>query len=189
MSKKIRNLRVVRDTPFAPGPIEEVIIQGSAGGGFGATGPTGATGATGTSGSNLQAPIITGIDSHNGIVYFDNPSGMQVEVWKYVRKTRGVHSGINTYPNRQGKRFRPYRQLPNGATSYTVQNRWINPISKVGPKANRRNYFKLAARDPITGDRGPLTAVTISTAVNFEYNVTGFRTAIRIILHPHNATF
>tara|TARA_R100001244_G_scaffold25113_2_gene25452 strand:+ start:107178 stop:107744 length:567 start_codon:yes stop_codon:yes gene_type:complete len=186
MSNKIRNLQIVRDEPFVNGPIERVIIQGVDGGGFGATGPTGPTGADGVSGGGLLPPVIIGINGTTGIVYFDNPAGLQVEIYKFIKKARGVHSSRGTvYSDRKGKRYRPLRQLANGSTSWTVEDRWINPISRVGSNTNLRNYFKLGVRDPDTGERSPLTTITIATAVNFEYVAAGIRESIRILLHPH----
>ena len=145
------------------GPQGNAGSQGSAGP-QGAIGPQGPAGPAGPSGdSALQAPIITRIDSKTGIVHFRNPSGMQVEVYKYTRKRAGTHSHKapkGPYANRIGKRYKPIRQLPNGATNYTVQARWINaPFN-----TRRRNYFKLGVRNPSTGERSDLSIFTILTA-------------------------
>lgn len=182
MSDKIRNLQVIGSDSFVRGPIEKVVLQGA--GGFGATG---ATGATGTTGGSLLPPVVTGIDGTTGIVYFDNPSGMQVEIWKFVKKKRGSHTArVIIYDDRKGKRYRPLRQLANGANSWTVEDRWINPIAHpLSPSVNKRNYFKLGVRDPDTGERSVLSSITIATAVNFEYVAAGLREPIRILIHPH----
>jgi hypothetical protein len=145
-------------------------VQGPAGA-VGATGPQGPAGADGT--VALQAPIITSVDTKNGIVYFSNPAGMQVEVYRYVRKKAGAHSNKapkGPYTARIGKRYLPYRQLPNGATSFTVQARWIKGGLPNLRASNRRNYFKLGSRNPSTGDRGDLSIMTITSAVKNETN-------------------
>ena len=192
---RIRNFRVIRSDPFVDGPIEDVIIStAGGGGGFGATGPTGSTGPTGadgTSGGGLLPPVIAGIEGSTGTVFFENPSGLQIEVWKYTRRRRSTHAAAalpsapaQPYSDRKGKRFKPLRLLANGALSYVVEDRWINPIVKVGAKRDYRNYFRFGVRDPATGDRSPLTSTVVATAVNFEFAAPGI-SGLRIFIHPH----
>lgn len=175
---RIRNFQVIRTAPFTKGgKVEKIVLSGLENVVLNVSGGTGGSGGGGGSSTTvLQAPIITRIDAKNGIVYFDNPSGMQVEVYKYTRKQNGPHTSrpLNgPYSDRLGKRYKPIRQLPNGATSYTVQTRWINGGAMFANRWNKRNYFKLGARNPTTGERSELSSLTIMTAVKREFDLGG----------------
>lgn len=121
------------------------------------------------SASPFVAPRITKIDAQKGIVYFDNPSNEQVEIYKYTRKRNGKHhSKKNEYSPRLGKRYKVLYQLKNGAEKWEVPERWIYPANKKG-QGNLRNYFKLGVRSP-DGKRSDLSVLTVATAVQDEYS-------------------
>jgi hypothetical protein len=82
---------------------------------------------------------------------------------------RTVTPGV-TYPDRLGKRFRPLYQLPNGATSWAIPDRWylVNGVGLPIGRARKRTHFRFGYRDVTTGARGPLTPDLVSTSVRFE---------------------
>lgn len=114
----------------------------------------------------LLPPRVTGIDAKQGIVYFDNPAGHQIEIYKYTRKHKGPHRS-GSYPPHLGKRYKVLYQLKKGATSWTVPDDWIWPIAHTG-NPNNRSHFKFGVRKT-NGTRSTLSADTIITAVDAEY--------------------
>lgn len=120
----------------------------------------------------IAAPRIQTIDAKNGIVYLDNPSGYQVEVYKYTRRNSGNHvkKDETVLTPRLGKRFRPFWTLKQGVTQWTVPLEFVYPAN-IGGRSNsgRRNYFKFGVKTP-DRTRSDLSSLTICTATDNEYN-------------------
>ena len=122
----------------------------------------------------ISPPKITRIDAKAGIVYLDNPSGLQIEVYKYTRKKNGSHTYTNgskhehgyEYSPRLGKRYKILYQLGAGVTAWTVPTKWIWPASH--HKTTYRSYFKFGVRDS-DGTRSDLSSLTVITANVYEY--------------------
>lgn len=99
-------------------------------------------------------------DTKNRIIQLSGNQGLQIEVLKYVRHKKGVHPpGTHPpYPDRIGKRYRPFLLLPFGETQWTISTEWF----KI-----KANWFKFAVFIPaINGNplkRGPLSVQTIRT--------------------------
>jgi len=111
--------------------------------------------------SALLPPEVSRIDAANGIVYFSNPTGYQIEVYKYTRHRVGSHEkGDRTWPDRQGKRYKVLYQLPYGATSWTMPSQWIR-------SKNKRSHFKFGVR-ALDGTRSGLSVQTVITAIPAE---------------------
>jgi hypothetical protein len=128
----------------------------------------------GSSTTALLLPKITRIDAKAGIVYLDNPSSLQIEVYKYTRKKNEPHIYANgsrhehgyEYSPRLGKRYKVLYQLSRGATSWTVPTKWIWPVGH--RKTTFRSYFKFGVRDS-DGVRSDLSVLTVITANIYEY--------------------
>lgn len=113
-------------------------------------------------------PQVTRIDNRNGVIYFknDTPPGAQLEVYQFARKNYNDTHGPYT---RKGKRWRPSQLLPVGARSFNANN-----LQK--HNARGRTHFRFAFRwpappgstTPAPGNRGPLSAFTISSATPWE---------------------
>jgi hypothetical protein len=121
----------------------------------------------------IAPPIITSIDSKLGIVYLENPSGLQIEVYKYTRRQKSDHTRADEeyeYTPRKGKRYKPHVMLPYEATTWTMPERWIAPmLANDNSDPDRRHYFKFGVRT-LDGVRSNLTTLTVCTAVNKEYD-------------------
>jgi hypothetical protein len=133
-----------------------------------------------------QYPEIERVDDTNAIVYFtqEAPLGAQIEVMKYTQHYTGAHphqDPLGPYTSRLGKRYRPDRLLPLGATSVD--------LSAEG-RQHRRCHFRFAYRWPVPdnsggpGVRGPLGTTTISTAVPRER-----LQLVRLIINPAPSGF
>lgn len=129
---------------------------------------------TGTSGTSVQLvpPKVVKIDAKQGIVYFENPTGEQIEVYKYTRKKNRVHKKNKNknkeYSPHLGKRYKVLYQLKKDATSWKVPDKWIYPV-KIKGKINYRSHFKFGVRK-LNGIRSDLSALTVLTANSYEYN-------------------
>jgi hypothetical protein len=112
-------------------------------------------------------PQVDRVDNRNGIIYFKDeiPPGAQIEVYRYARKLHNSSHGPYT---RVGKRWRPDQLLPVGGLQYDASDDLRSPSS------GGRTHFRFAYRWPDPppsngpGQRGPLSAFTISTANNRE---------------------
>lgn len=110
-------------------------------------------------------PKVLKIDAKQGIVYLENITEEQIEVYKYTRKESGAH---NSYSPHLGKRYKVLYQLKKGATSWKVPDRWIYPTKEKG-RTNYRNYFKFGVRKS-DGTRSDLSILTVLTANSYEYH-------------------
>ena len=121
-------------------------------------------------GDQIVPPKITHIDAQLGIVYFDNPMGHQIEVYRYTRKKVGPHVSYSgkIFPPHVGKRYKVLYQLKKNATSWTVPDKWLIPLRNNGNR-DRRNHFMFGVRKP-DGTRSELSTLTVITTNHFEYN-------------------
>ena len=109
----------------------------------------------------LVPPKVSSIDAVKGIVYFENESGLQIEVYKYTRHRKGGHvKGEKVWSDHLGKRYRVLYQLPYGTTGWTVPDIWIHQNEK-------RTHFKFGVRT-LEGMRSDVSSITIITAIPFE---------------------
>ena len=98
---------------------------------------------------------IKSIDSAAGIVYFENDTGLQIEVCRFTRHNKGPHEGTEIYSDRIGKRYKPWNLIPYGATEWAVPD-----IHRQG----KRIYLKFCTFNPETKQRSELTKVTVVVA-------------------------
>jgi hypothetical protein len=111
----------------------------------------------------LYVPQVDRVDNRTGFVYFKDeiPPGAQIEVYRYARKLRGSNHGPYI---RNGKRWRPDQLLAVGQLTFDA--------GSFQRSAHGRTHFRFAYRWPATpgstapapGERGPLSAFTISTS-------------------------
>ena len=94
----------------------------------------------------------------NRIIQLSGNQGLQIEIWKYNRHKKGVHPGINSYPDHIGKRYKPFLLLPFGETQWVISTQWFK---------KKANWFKFAVFIPASNGeplkRGPLSVQTIRT--------------------------
>ena len=121
--------------------------------------------------NNLIPPKIIKLDAKAGIVYFENPTEEQIEIYKYTRKNNGIHhhkkGSTEDYSPRLGKRYKVLYQLKKGAISWTVPSQWIFPGSGKH-QTNLRSHFKFGVRNT-DGIRSDLSVLTVITANSYEY--------------------
>lgn len=103
------------------------------------------------------------INSDKGIIYFNNPTELQIETYKYTRHTGGEHSsGKTVFSDRLGKRYKPYNMLPMGVTE------WVVPDGL--RREQKRQYLRFSTWDPINKTRAQLGPDIVIVSSNRDMN-------------------
>jgi len=102
----------------------------------------------------INPPQLDHLDSRT--VYFKTHNE-QIEIFKFTRHSTGDHikKGGYIYPDRIGKRYKPYMLLKKDQASWTLP-------TKLFLKKHRNNYFKFCFRGE-DGKRTSLSSFTIQT--------------------------
>lgn len=107
----------------------------------------------------LVPPQIAMLDPATAEIGFKNPSGLQIEVWRYTRHRQGPHVNRSAH---LGKRYKPFMWLPLGAMFWTLPPVWRTK--------SRRVYLKFGVRAP-DGRRSTLGVETVVVHTLAEYDV------------------